>query len=130
MRRPLSLPRVASLWRLVEKPRPRGLVIVPVLSWRTLREVRHDRVFGMAAEAAFWALLSLPPLALALLGLVGYVGELFGPDAVTQVRTSILGSVGQVLTPAAMRGVVRPLVNHLLSPGRGDLVSLSFLIAL
>lgn len=122
--------RGADLRRWVNAPDPRGSKLAPVLTWRTVREIRHDGVLGMAAEAAFWALLSLPPLALALLGAVGYVGEAFGPDAIAEIRAAVVGAAGQVLTPAVMGEVVEPLVDTMLAGGRADVMSAGFVISL
>lgn len=129
MRRPSFPAWVSRIRRAATSRDPRGATVALALAWRTLREARSDRVLGMAAEAAFWALLSLPPLALALLGLVGYVGDLLGPVTIRQIRGDVLGAAGQVLTPSAMEGVVRPLVDRMLSQGHGELVSFGFLVA-
>ena len=40
----------------------------------------RNRVTGLAAEAAFFALLSLPPLLFGLAGSIGYVFESFSPE--------------------------------------------------
>ena len=40
------------------------------------------RVTGLASEAGFFALLSLPPLVLGLFGGVGYLGNWLGADVV------------------------------------------------
>lgn len=129
-RRLANAPPVVRAKRAVSMQRPRGVQVVPVLTWRTLREVRSDRAYGLAAEAAFWALLSLPSLALAVLAVLGYVGELFGPWAVEAVRDAIVGGAGQVLTPRVMDRVVKPLVGRMLAPGNAELASVGFLIAL
>ena len=42
------------------------------------------RVTGLAAEAAFFAVLSVPPLIFALAGAVGYVSEQFSPARSTR----------------------------------------------
>ncbi|MEJ7702978.1 MAG: hypothetical protein WKF47_04675 [Geodermatophilaceae bacterium] len=42
---------------------------------RTLSKAWNDRILGLSAEAAFWQLLSLPPLLLALLGSLGYLTD-------------------------------------------------------
>ena len=44
------------------------------------------RVTGLAAEAAFFALLSLPPLLFGLAGSIGYVFDSISPAQVEQVR--------------------------------------------
>ena len=46
----------------------------------------RNRVTGLAAEAAFFALLSLPPLLFGLAGSIGYVFDSFSPAQVEQVR--------------------------------------------
>lgn len=129
MRRPHIPAWVSRLRRAATSANPRGPTVALALAWRTMREARDDRVLGMAAEAAFWALLSLPPLALALLGLVGYVGDLLGPLTIREIRDDVLNAAGQVLTPNAMDGVVRPLVERMLSQGHGELVSFGFFVA-
>lgn len=134
MRRPSlasrAAPWVAALRRLGDGAPPHGWAIPPALAWRTAREARRDGVLGMAAEVAFWALLSLPPLALALLGAVGYLAGWFGPDAVTAIQSSIVGVSRQILTPRAVDEVVSPLVRQMLLGGRGDLASAGFVISL
>ena len=40
----------------------------------------RNRVTGLAAEAAFFALLSLPPLLFGLAGSIGYVFDSISPD--------------------------------------------------
>lgn len=129
MRRPRVPSWASRIRRAATSGNPRGGAAPLALAWRTVREARNDRVLGMAAEAAFWALLSLPPLALALLGLVGFVGDLLGPVTIRQIRGDVLNAAGQVLTPNAMEGVVRPLVDRMLSQGHGELVSFGFLVA-
>ena len=47
---------------------------------RTVAKAWDDRVLGLSAEAAFWQLLSLAPLFLALLGSIGYLSGLLGAD--------------------------------------------------
>ncbi|MEO9223261.1 MAG: YihY/virulence factor BrkB family protein, partial [Mycobacteriaceae bacterium] len=56
------------------------------LLWRTITKAWDDSIFGMAAQAAFWQTLSLPPLLLGLLGSIGYVSGWFGPDTINIVQ--------------------------------------------
>ena len=42
------------------------------------------RVTGLAAEAAFFAVLSVPPLIFALAGAIGYVTDQFSPAQVDE----------------------------------------------
>ena len=64
-----------TLWRLVVS---------------TVGTCFRGRVTGLAAEAAFFALLSLPPLLFGLAGSIGYVFDSINPAQVEQVRRSIL----------------------------------------
>lgn len=100
------------------------------LGVRTIRDSFDDRLPGLAAEMAFYILLSLPPLLLVGLGAVGYIGELFGPETVDTVRLRILKSAGAVLTPSTMRDVVGPAVDRLLEQGRADILSVGAVLAL
>src|SRR5205085_4493719 len=58
------------------RARARELVV------RTVVKAWDGNVFSEAAEGAFWQTLSLPPLLLALLGCLGFVGDWFGPQVV------------------------------------------------
>ena len=59
-----------------------------------------DRLPGLAAEISFYLLLSLPPLLLVGLGLLSYVGDFYGPDAVTGVTDTIVDAASGVLKSA------------------------------
>lgn len=107
--------RLAPAWRVVR---------------RTAASAWEDRVLGLSAEAAFWALLSLPPLLLAVLGTVGYLGVVFGPDLLTQVHRQILAAAGEVLAPQAVQHVVEPVVSEVLSGGHGGLVTVGLVLSL
>lgn len=110
--RPLS-PR--GLWQLV-----RG----------TVGKAWNDRVLGLAAEAGFWALVSMPPLLLAVVGTVGYVASLYDPSTIDAFQRSILHGASRVLTPSAVDSLVRPTVDTVLHGGRADIVSVGFLLSL
>ncbi|RJL34631.1 YihY/virulence factor BrkB family protein [Bailinhaonella thermotolerans] len=88
------------------------------------------RVTGLAAEAAFFALLSLPPLVLGLIGTLGYFRPALGPAAVADVRSWVIEKSGLLFTGDTVNGVVVPLVDDVLAGGRADLVSLGFLLSL
>lgn len=100
------------------------------LGFRTVRDSIEDRLPGLAAEVAFYILLSLPPLLLVGLGAVGYTGELFGPETVEEVRLRILSAAATVLTPTTMQDIVRPAVDSLLEQGRADILSIGAILAL
>lgn len=110
-----STSRLAPAWRLVRRAAARA--------W-------DDRVLGLSAEAAFWALLSLPPLLLAVLGTVGYLGNALGPDLLTRIHRQIRSAAGEVLAPQAVEHVVEPVVGEVLSGGHGGLATVGFVLSL
>ncbi|MEV6645390.1 YihY/virulence factor BrkB family protein [Amycolatopsis sp. NPDC051371] len=97
---------------------------------RTLGKAWEGNIFSEAAEAAFWQTLSLPPLLLGLLGSLGFVGEWFGQDVVTQVHDRIIGFCKTVFSSNAVQDIIEPTVNSILTVGKGEIVSIGFLISL
>ena len=74
----------APLWRLVVT---------------TVGSCLRYRVTGLAAEAAFFAVLSVPPLIFALAGAIGYVSDQFSAAQVADVRLAII----DLFSPGAHR---------------------------
>ena len=103
-------------------------------AWRlvvsTVGTCFRNRVTGLAAEAAFFALLSLPPLLFGLAGSIGYVFESISPAQVEQVRRSILEIASLALTPQTVDAIVRPTLNDVFEGGRFDVISVGFILAL
>ncbi len=103
-------------------------------TWRlivsTVGTCFRNRVTGLAAEAAFFALLSLPPLLFGLTGSIGYVFDGFSPAQVEQVRSSILELASRALTDSTVDTIIRPTLNDVLGPGRFDVISIGFILAL
>jgi membrane protein len=97
---------------------------------RTLGKAWDDDIFSHSAQAAFWQTLSLPPLFLALLGSLGYVGEWFGPETVDVVENGIVNFSRQVFTPEVVDQIIAPTADSILTNGRADVVSVGFVIAL
>lgn len=97
---------------------------------RTLGKAWNDRILGMSAESAFWQLLSLPSLLIALLGLLGYTVRWLGPDAVNQIRDWTLNTASYVVTPKVVDQVVAPMVSQILDHNRGDIIGIGSIIAL
>lgn len=114
----------------------RWLAHVPVLRtlWRlTLETVRvclRYRVTGLASEAGFFALLSLPPLVLGLFGGVGYLGQWLGGQAVEDVRAAIETYAARFLTPEVIESTLGPTVDDVFAGGRFDLLSVGFVLSL
>ncbi|MBP2473552.1 membrane protein [Crossiella equi] len=97
---------------------------------RTLQKAWDDSIFSEAAEAAFWQTLSLPPLLLGLLGSLGFVADWLGPEIIQVVQTRIIELSGKVFTPNVVDGVIGDTVTNILTKGRGEIVSVGFLISL
>jgi membrane protein len=103
-------------------------------AWRlvvsTVGTCFRTRVTGLAAEAAFFALLSLPPLLFALAGSIGYVFDGFSPAQVEEVRRSIIDVASRALTPQTVDAIVRPMLDDVFGRGRFDVISVGFVLAL
>lgn len=91
--------------------------------------MRH-RVTGLAAEAAFFAVLSVPPLIFALAGAVGYVSEQFTAAQISDVRSAVLDLSRQALTDRAVDNIIQPTIDEVLRGGRYDVISIGFILAL
>jgi membrane protein len=119
---------MAALWT--------GLSRVKTLNrlWRLTRETvstcLHYRVTGLAAEAGFFALLSLPPLILGLFGGVGYFGKALGRDNVQALTDKVTDLASKVLTESTVRDTIVPTLNDVFKNGRADLISIGFLLSL
>ena len=91
--------------------------------------LRH-RVTGLAAEAAFFAVLSVPPLIFALAGAVGFVSERFTATQVEDVSNAVLEVSRQALTDRAVDRIIAPTLQEVLDGGRYDVISIGFILAL
>jgi len=107
-----------------------GLTAAWQLLVETIRVCLRYRVTGLASEAGFFALLSLPPLILGLFGGLGYVGRWVGEDTVEQVRLSIREWAQRFLTDDVIVSTLIPTVDNVLAGGRADLISVGFLLSL
>lgn len=102
--------------------------------WRlvvaTVGSCMRYRVTGLAAEGAFFAVLSVPPLIFAMAGAIGYVTDRFSPAQVEDVRQAVVDLSSRLLTERAVDGVIVPTMNDVLRGGRFDVISLGFVLAL
>lgn len=96
----------------------------------TFRVCLRYRVTGLASEAAFFALLSLPPLILGLFGGLGYIGPLLGPGTVNQVTSAIETYALRFLTDQSVTEVIVPTMADVLQNGRFDIISVGFIFSL
>ncbi|MGI5327748.1 YihY/virulence factor BrkB family protein [Actinomadura nitritigenes] len=104
------------------------------VGWRLVRGTAvgafRYRVTGLAAEIAFFALLSLPPLALGLIGTMGHFHNVISKETVEDIRNRAIEHAQTVLTPNAVNTVVRPLLDDVIKGGSPDIVSIGFVLSL
>jgi membrane protein len=103
---------------------------VRALLRRTVSKAWHDRILGLSAEAAFWQLLSLPPLILASIASLGYVANWFGPDTVSRVQTQIEAALSRGFSSEFVNETIGPTLNEVLHGQRIGLISIGFILAL
>ncbi|MCX5309942.1 MULTISPECIES: YihY/virulence factor BrkB family protein [unclassified Streptomyces] len=124
-RPPGRLHRARVLYRNVSK---RQMV------WQLLKDTVNScmeyRILGLAAEAAFFTLLSLPPLLLGLIGLLGYVDEWTNTTTVASIERNILNAAQTVLSQRGVNDFAKPLLADVTTGARPDVISIGFAIAL
>ncbi len=102
--------------------------------WRlvvtTVASCLRHRVTGLAAEAAFFAVLSVPPLIFAMAGAVGFVTDQFTAAQVADVRGAVIDLSERALTANAVDRIITPTIDDVLRGGRFDVLSLGFVLAL
>lgn len=103
-------------------------------AWRlivsTVGTCMRNRVTGLAAEAAFFALLSLPPLIFALAGSIGYVFSRFNDAQLDEIRTAVVNISSQALTDDTVASIIEPTLDDVFLGGRYDVISIGFVLAL
>jgi membrane protein len=104
------------------------------MAWLLLKDTVNScieyRILGLAAEAAFFTLLSVPPLMLGLIGLLGYIDNWTNTTTVASIEENILTAVGTVLSDRGVNDIAKPLLEDVTHGGRPDLISIGFAIAL
>ncbi|GAA4969362.1 YihY/virulence factor BrkB family protein [Streptomyces hyderabadensis] len=119
------LHRARVLYRNVSKRRTAWLLLKD-----TVNSCMEYRILGLAAEAAFFTLLSVPPLLLSLLGLLGYVDSWIGADTTESLRNNILDASRAVLSEKGVKQITEPILDDVMKGGRPDVISIGFLFAL
>ena len=104
-----------TLWRLIVS---------------TVGSCLRYRVTGLAAEAAFFAVLSIPPLIFALTGAIGFVSDRFSQSEVADFRQAVIDLSSRALTDKAVQSVIVPTIDNVLRGGRLDVISVGFVLAL
>jgi membrane protein len=87
---------------------------VPPLVREVATKAANDRITGLAAEVAFWSLLSLVPTMLVLASLLGSIGRFVGGDVATRVEDGVVAAMSEVFTDDAggLIEAVRQLFNQ------------------
>ncbi|MBH1938424.1 YihY/virulence factor BrkB family protein [Streptomyces sp. AV19] len=105
------------------------------MAWLLLKDTVNScmeyRVTGLAAEAAFFTLLSLPPLLLALISLLGYLDDWTGTHTIESLKNNIIKASAAVLSDRGVNEITKPLLRDVDQSGRRpEIVSVGFAIAL
>ncbi|MDL2080305.1 YihY/virulence factor BrkB family protein [Streptomyces sp. GXMU-J15] len=119
------LHRARALYRDVSKRRTAWLLLKD-----TVNSCIEYRILGLAAEAAFFTLLSVPPLLLSMIGLLGYVDDWTGTDTITSLEENLLEASRTVLSDKGVRQIAQPILDDVMKGGRPDVISIGFLFAL
>lgn len=99
----------------------------------TIRVVRNsveDRVSGLAAEMAFWALLSLLPLVVTISALLGYAQRWIGPAQLERGRDAVVDAMSVVFSAELIADVVDPFITGLLRDRRGGIALTTLVVGL
>ncbi|MHA6798131.1 YihY/virulence factor BrkB family protein [Bounagaea algeriensis] len=92
--------------------------------------ITRHRIAGLAGEAAFFTLTSLPPLLFGLVGTLGYLARVIGTETVRAVRTTLEQAAGTVLSAQGIDQILRPALDEVLATGRAGVVSIGFVLML
>ncbi|HEY6188399.1 MAG TPA: YihY/virulence factor BrkB family protein [Pyrinomonadaceae bacterium] len=108
---------MASLWTL-------GGLTWKELGRRIWQQFNEDDVFGRAAQLSYYFLLSLFPLLLVLVTLLGYFAE-----AGSELRKSLLGYLGEVM-PGSATELVQKTLEEISNQKGGGKISFGILAAI
>jgi membrane protein len=108
---------------------------VPATTWKLLTQTigvcLRYRVTGLAAEGAFFAILSLPPLIFGLAGSLGYIAsKWFEVETINDIKQQIVDLAARALTDDSIKNVIAPTLDQVLNGGRPDVISIGFVLAL
>ncbi|MFF0341191.1 YhjD/YihY/BrkB family envelope integrity protein [Kribbella sp. NPDC004875] len=108
---------------------------IPSTTWKLLTQTigvcLRYRVTGLAAEGAFFAILSLPPLIFGLAGSLGYIAsKWFEVETINDIKQQIVDLAARALTDDSIKNVIAPTLDQVLNGGRPDVISIGFVLAL
>lgn len=119
------LHRARALYRNVSKRRTAWLLLKD-----TVNSCMEYRILGLAAEAAFFTLLSVPPLLLSMIGLLGHADDWTGADTIASLENNLLEASRTVLSDKGVTEIAQPILHDVMKGGRPDVISIGFLFAL
>ncbi len=100
------------------------------LTVRTAFDSLDDQVPNLAAEMAFYILLSLPPLLLVVFGSVGFLVDGLPDAEVAELQQGILDALATFLSTSTVQEVLTAPVSELLANGRRDVLSVGIVLTL
>ncbi|MEV6286422.1 YihY/virulence factor BrkB family protein [Kribbella sp. NPDC051770] len=108
---------------------------IPATTWKLITQTvgtcLRYRVTGLAAEGAFFAILSLPPLIFGLAGSIGFIASrYFEVETIEDIKIQIADLAARALTDDSVKTVIVPTLNQVLNGGRPDVISIGFVLAL
>lgn len=105
---------------------PRRLIRPVELLVRTTVDARDDRIVGLAAEVAFFSILSLPPLLLTVVAALGFLPG----DQADEFVTALIRVSNRVFTVSTVEDVIDPTIRAVVESPRTDVVSFGFVLSL
>lgn len=112
-----------AAWLVERTPKPLRRPVE--LLARTVIDALDDRVVGLSAEVAFFAILSIPPLLLTVVAALGFVP---GDQTDTFVEGLVAASL-RVFTIDTVEAVIQPTLLAVVESERIDVLSVAFLVA-
>src|ERR1700751_5684801 len=97
---------------------------------RTLSKAWDDSIFSESAQAAFWQVLSLPPLLLGLLGSLAYIAPMFGPGTLPAIENQLVSTANRFFSPSVVNEIITPTITDIVAGARGEVVSFGFVMSL
>lgn len=97
---------------------------------RTITKAWKDSILAESAKAAFWQVLSLPPLLLGLIGSLVYIAPLFGPDTLITIENRLISAAGHFFSPSVVNQIITPTIWDVVKGARKTVVSLGFVMSM
>jgi membrane protein len=121
-------PLIARTVKRLPEPAQPGAELVA----RTIADAFKDRVPGLAAEMAFYLILSLPPLLITVFAGVALIGDIAGVEILSNAQQQILGIADEFLTQDTVKAL-EPVLGEIRAQaqdGIGVLFSFGFFLTL